>query len=304
MIINNFSEMMEYARKSGPVPVAVAVADDPETLSSLVEARAEGIITAYLVGDAPTIEAIAAGQGYDLTGMTVIHEPDHANAARKVVALVREGQAAVVVKGLLKTSELLKAVLDRENGLRDKGLLSHVAAFETSVRDQLVYVSDSGVVPYPTWEQKLQIINGAVDVVHRFGVDCPRIAILGANERVDPAMPTGAESLMVARLAQEEWKDRAVVEGPMAVDLALNPAVALAEGIDTAIPGNADILIVPNVESGNIMCKGMQYFAGARLAALIVGARAPILINSRADDATTRLHTLGMAAVWVAGYIS
>ena len=174
MIINNFSEMMEYARKFGPVPVAVAVADDPETLSSLAEARAEGIITAYLVGDAPAIEAIAEEQGYDLTGMTVIHEPDHANAARKVVALVREGQAAVVVKGLLKTSELLKAVLDRENGLRDKGLLSHVAAFETSVRDQLVYVSDSGVVPYPTWEQKLQIIHGAVDVAHRFGVDLPQ----------------------------------------------------------------------------------------------------------------------------------
>lgn len=304
MIISNFSEMMEYARKFGPVPVAVAVADDPETLSSLVEAQAEGITTAYLVGDAPAIEAIAADQGYDLTGMTIIHEVDHVMAARKVVTLVREGQAAIVVKGLLKTSDLLKAVLDRDAGLRDKGLLSHVAAFETAVRDQLVYVSDSGVVPYPTWEQKLQIIHGVVDVAHRFGVECPKIAILGANERVDPAMPTGAESLMVARLAQEEWRGRAIIEGPMALDLALNPHVAFAEGINTAIPGTADILIVPNVESGNIMCKGMQYFAGARLAALIVGARAPILINSRADDATTRLHTLGMAVVWVAGHTS
>jgi phosphate butyryltransferase len=303
MIIDSYSVMMEQARMMGPAPVAVAAADEAETLASLVEAQAEGIITPFLVGNVPAIEAISAREGFDLAGMTLLHEPDYPASARKTVALVREGTAAVVVKGQVKTADLLKAVLDRDAGLRDRGLLSHVAVFQTTVRDRLLYVSDSGVVPQPTWDQKLRIIDGAVDVAHRFGVTQPRVAILGANERVDPAMPVGVESLMVARLAQERWGDRAIVEGPMAVDLALRPEVALRESIKTAIPGTADILIVPNVESGNIMCKGMQYFAGAKLAALIVGARAPILINSRADDAETRLHCLAMAVVWASAQI-
>lgn len=298
MMIDSFSAMMERARALGPTPVAVVAADETETLASLVEAQAEGIVTPFLVGNAPAIEALAAREGFDLKGMTLIHEPEYLAAARKTVSLVREGTAAVVVKGQVKTADLLKAVLDRDTGLRDRGLLSHVAVFETAACDRLLYVSDSGVVPQPTWEQKLQIIDGAVDVAHRFGVEQPQVAILGANERVDPAMPVGVESLMVAKLAQERWGDRAIVEGPMALDLALRPDVVLKEGLKMAIPGTADILIVPNVEAGNIMCKGMQYFAGAKLAALIVGARAPILIPSRADDAETRLHCMAMAVVW------
>ncbi len=296
--IDSFAVMMEQARSLGPLPVAVAAADETETLASLVEAQAEGIITPVLVGNTPATEAIAAREGFDLSGMTLIHEPDYVAAARKTVALVREGTAAIVVKGQTKTADLLKAVLDRETGLRDRGLLCHVAVFETAVCDRLLYISDSGVVPQPTWEQKLQIIDAAVDVAHRFGVEQPKVAILGANERVDPAMPVGLESLMVARLAQERWGERAIVEGPMALDLALRPDVAAKEGVRSAVAGAADILIVPGVESGNIMCKGMQYFAGAKLAAVIVGARAPVLIPSRADDAETRLHCMAMAVVW------
>ena len=298
MIINSFAEMMERAQTLGPLPVAVAAADDPNVLASLVEARQQGIVTPYLVGDASAIEAIAAREGFDLSDMTIINETDREQTARKVVSFVREGEAAIVVKGRINTAHLLKPVLDRDKGLRDRGLLTHIAVYEAPIRSQLFYVSDSGVVLYPTWEQKLQIIRSVVDMAHRFGVEQPKVAILGANERFDLDMPVGAESLLVARLAQKEWGDRAIVEGPMGLDLALDPQLALKEGIDTAIPGTADILIVPSVEAGNIMCKGIQYFADVRLAGLIVGARVPIIINSRADDVEPRLLSLAMAVIW------
>lgn len=300
VIINSFAGMMERAQTLGPLPVAVAAADDPTVLASLVAAQQTGIVTPFLVGDESVIRAIAAREGLDLSGMTIADEADREETACKVVSMAREGKAAVVVKGQIKTADLLKPVLDRDRGLRASDLLSHVAVFETSVCTRLLYISDGGVIPRPTWEQKVQIIHNVVDITHRFGVEQPKVAVLGANERFDPGMPVGAESLIVAGLAQKEWGDRAIVEGPMGVDLALNPLVALQEGIDTDIPGTADILIMPSVEAGNIMGKGMMYFANARSAAMIVGARVPILINSRADDAETRLLSLGLAVIWAA----
>jgi phosphate butyryltransferase len=303
MTIRNFSDMMQSARELGPVPVAVAAADDPEVLASLVEGQKEGIISAHLVGDQAAIEGIAAREGYDLAGMAIIHQPSHTLAARQVVSLVREGQAAIVVKGLLKTTELLGPVLDRDEGLRASNLLTHVALFEIEGRDQLLYISDSGVVLYPTWEQKLDIIRNVVDVAHKFGLVQPRVAILGATDRVSAKTGLGVEALTLSKMAKQGWVEDAVVEGPLPVDVAVNPRAAQVKGIETAMPGTADILICSNVESGNIMAKSLQQFVGARMAGMVTGARAPIIINSRADNAETRLLSLAMTVVW-AGYRS
>jgi len=296
--IRNFDELLQTARRLGPAPVAVAAADDPEVLASLVEAQKEGIITAHLVGDQVAIEAIAAREGFDLTGMFIIHQPSHTQAARRVVALVRAGQASIVVKGLLKTTELLAPVLDRTEGLRDRDLLTHVAIIEITGRNQLLYASDSGVVLYPTWEQKLDIIRSVVALAQRFGVAEPRVAILGATDRVSIKTGLGVEALTLAKMAQQGAVKGAVVEGPLPLDVAVNPRAAQIKGITTAMPGTADILIFPDVEAGNIMCKAMQQIGGARVIGLIAGARAPIIINSRADDAETRLLSMAMAVVW------
>ena len=304
MAIANFAELIETARRIGPVPIAVAVAEDDQVLASLVEGRDEGIVAPYLVGDQDAIEAIAARDNLRIDGMPLIHEPNHRQAARRVVGLVRAGDARVVVKGLLKTTELLGPVLDHQDGLRDCGLLTHVAMFDIPGRNRLLFISDGGVVLYPTWEQKLEIIRNAVHTAHRFGVAEPRVAILGASERVSGETSLGVEQLVVAKMASQGWVEDAIVEGPLPLDVAIVPDAASIKGISTAMPGTADILIVPTVEAGNIVCKALQYFSGLPAPGIVVGARAPVIINSRADDAHTRLISSAMAVVWSEGKLS
>ena len=295
MKIANFEELVEAARARGPTRVAVAAAHDPEVLLSVDKAAKLGLATGYLVGDWPAIEALVAQYDLDISPMAVIHEPDVARAARRVVALVREGQADVVVKGHLPTDILLKAILERELGLRDRRLLSHVSVFQLPGLERFIFLSDAGVVLYPTVYQKLEIIQGAVEVAHRFGLECPKVAILAATEIIHPHIPASFEALALARMAEQGWIEGAVVDGPLALDSALSAEAAQMKGIESAVAGQADILIVPDIESGNIAAKSFLYFAHGRMAGLVIGARAPIVVNSRADSADNRLLSLAMA---------
>lgn len=297
MNITTFDELTTTARQAGPVPIAIAAAHDPEVLKAVDRAQREGIAAATLVGDWPAIEAYAAQTGADLGETTIVHEPNARLAAGHVVRLARDGQAAVVVKGQVKTAVLLRAALNRDIGIRGRGLLSHVGLFELPGMERLIYLSDSGVVVYPDVYQKLEIINNVVAVAHRFGVERPRVAILAASETVHPKIPASIDALALAKMAEQGWVEGAVVDGPLGLELAIDPRAAALEGSDSPIAGLADVLIVPNVEAGNIVAKGLLYFAHARMAGLVVGARVPIVISSRADSAETRYLSLAMAAV-------
>jgi phosphate butyryltransferase len=298
--IRKLVDMINIARQVGPVPVAVAAAHDPEVLRAVDQAHRDGMIEATLVGDWPAIEAYAAQVDADLTGVNVLHEPDPQRAARQVVELARNGQASVVVKGQVKTSDLLGVALNRHVGIRGQRILSHVGIFELPGMDRLIYLSDSGVVVYPDVYQKLEIINNVVRVAHLFGVEEPRVAILAASETVHPKIQASIDALALSRMAEQGWVAGAVVDGPLGLDLAISPRAAEMEGSDSPIAGMADVLIVPNVEAGNIVAKGLQYFAHARMAGLVVGARVPIIISSRADSAETRYLSLAMAAILAA----
>lgn len=296
MVVENFSQMIELARNKGPKRVAVAAAHDPEVLLSFEEARRAGLeISGYLVGDAHAIEEIARQEGVSLADFEIIHEPETSRAARTVVLLAREGKADIVIKGQLKTAELLSTALNKEIGLRDKTLMTHVGIFEIPGMHKLIYISDSGVVPYPDVYQKLEIIRNAVEVAHRFGLEMPKVAILAATEAVHPKIPASIDALALAKMAEQGWVEGAIVDGPMALDTAISEYSARVKGIKSPVAGQADILIVPNVEAGNIMAKGILYFARARMAGHVVGAKVPILINSRADEAETRFLSLAMA---------
>jgi phosphate butyryltransferase len=297
MKIDSFDEMVAAARRVGPVPMAVAAAHDPEVIRAIGQAQKEGMVEATLVGDWPAMEAYAAQTGVDLGQATVIHQPDSQQAARQVVALARDGQTGVVVKGQIKTSELLSAALNRHIGIRGRGLLTHVGIFELPGMDRLIYLSDSGVVVYPDVYQKLDIINNVVSVAHLFGVAEPRVAILAASETVHPKIPASIDALALAKMAEQGWVEGAIVDGPLGLELAISPKAASLEESDSPIAGLADVLIVPNVEAGNIVAKGLLYFAHARMAGLVVGARVPIIISSRADSAETRYLSLAMAAI-------
>lgn len=297
MAIRTLDEMVAEARGLGPVTAAVAAAADPEVLVAMDEAEREGLAHSVLVGDAPRIERLRAELGLTLAHAEVVHEPEVHRAAAQAVALAREGQAQIVVKGQLKTGDLLGAALDRERGLRDRRLLAHVGIFEVPGFDRLIYVSDSGVVLYPDIYQKLEILRMAVDVAHRFGLQEPKVAILSASELVHPEMRSSVEALALAKMAEQGWVEGAVVEGPLTLDVAVSPAAAEAKGIKGAVAGQADLLIVPGVEAGNTMAKAIQYFGGGRMAGLVVGAKVPIIINSRADTAETRFLSLAMAVI-------
>jgi phosphate butyryltransferase len=305
MKITTFDELIAAARQSGPrwgsgagpVPIAVAAAHDPEVLKAVEQAQQEGMVRATLVGDWPAIEAYAAQTGVNLDGAIFVHEPDVRLAARRVVQMARDGQAGAVVKGQIKTAELLTVALNRDIGIRGRGLLTHVGLFELPGIDRLIYLSDSGVVIDPDVYQKLEIINNVVAVAHLFGVAEPQVAILAASETVHPKIPASIDALALAKMAEQGWVEGAVVDGPLGLELAIDPRAASLEGCDSPIAGRADVLIVPNVEAGNIVAKGLLYFAHARMAGLVVGAQVPIIINSRADSAETRYLSLAMAAV-------
>ena len=300
MTIQTFDQLLSAAKANGPRRMAIVAAHDPEVLVSVDEAQRQGIAAATLIGDATAIEAIASARGLALDNTEIVHETDEVLAARKAVALAREGQADVVVKGQLKTTELLGAVLDRHTGVRDKKLLTHVGIFEIPGYDRLLYVSDSGVVLYPNIWQKLEIIRNVVDVAHRLGLDEPKIAIIAAFEIVHPKSTASIDALALARMATEGWVKGAIVDGPLALDLAISPESARIKQARSPIAGKADILIVSSVATGNIAAKAMQYFGKARMAGLVVGAKVPIVINSRADNAETRLLSMALAAVLAA----
>jgi phosphate butyryltransferase len=299
--ITNFDEMISFARRHGPIRVAVAAAHDPEVLTSIDQAQREGIVQATLVGDWPAIEAYAAQTGADLSNVILIHEPDPIRAAQRVVDMARNHQIEVVVKGQIKTAELLGTALNRHVGIRGQGLLTHVGIYELPGIDRLIYLSDAGVVVYPDVYQKLEIINNAVAVAHLFGIRQPKVAILAASETVHPKIPASIDALALAKMAEQGWVKGAVVDGPLSFEVAISPRAAQLEESTSPIAGMADVLIVPNVEAGNLVGKGFSYFGGARMAGLVVGARVPIIINSRADGAETRYLSLAMAVGLTAG---
>lgn len=299
MIISTFAQMVEQAQKNGPVRAAVAAAAHKEVLQAMVQAHQMGIIEATLVGDERLIYQIAEENGLNLAGITVLNEPEPKRAVFDVVSLAAQARADVIVKGNIKTDELLIAALRREGGIRERRLLTHVGIFEIPRMDRLIYISDSGVVVRPDIYQKVEIIQNAVDVAHCFGLERPRVAILSATEDVDPSLPVSIESLTISRMARDGWVEGAVVDGPMSLDVAISPHSARVKNVSGPVAGRADILIVPDVVSGNIMAKSIQYFGQGKMAGLVVGARVPILISSRADTAETRFLSLAMAAIIV-----
>jgi phosphate butyryltransferase len=302
MIPLNLDQLIERARALPVCRMVVAAAHERQVLRSVEQAQKMGVATAVLIGDAVQIEHIAVENDLALRQVAIEDQPDERLAAEWAMAWVREGKADMVVKGQIKTSLFLRAALDREHGIRDRDnharrLLSHVGLFQVPSMQRLFFMSDSGVVLYPTTMQKLIIMQNVIHVAHRLGLDRPRVAILAANEHVHPARPTGIEALLLARMASEGWIEGAIVDGPMPLDVALDPEAARRRGIGGEVAGRADVVIVASVEAGNIAAKAMQYLGRGEMAGLVVGARVPILINSRADDATTRLRSVAMAAL-------
>ncbi len=292
-MIKTMEQLIEKARQQKTMKLAVAAAQDAEVLKAVDEALGLGIAEPVLVGDEEKINEIATGLGIDAGKFRIIDKPDFEEAAREAVSLVSSGKADFVMKGILGTADLLKAVLDKEIGLRGKNLLSHVMVYQVPAYHKMLILTDGGMNIAPDVEQKKQIIENALEVSRSLGCEDAKVAVLTAVEKVNPKM----QATMDAQALKEMHFDGAIVDGPLSFDLAISREAAEHKGINSPVAGEADILLVPVIEVGNGIGKCMTYFGNARSAGIVMGATAPIVLVSRADTHEAKLNSIALGSV-------
>ena len=297
MAITTFAQLMEEAREVGPKTVAIAAAQEKEILLAAQDAEAQELCECVLVGDRAAIKEIAQENSIDIRRIMVIHEPKPKQAARKVMELVHLGHAQMAMKGGIETGDFLRAALDKEVGLRVGRLLTHVGIFEIPGFDRLIFISDAGVVVAPTMEQKIEIVQNAIYVAQRLGVEQPRVAILAATEMVNPKIPTTLDAANLSKMADRGQIRGGLIDGPLALDNAISLESAQIKGIKSDVAGRADILIPPDVEAANVLAKAITYFAKGNMAGVVVGGKSPIIVASRSDPHQTKLVSMALGVL-------
>ncbi|MFQ5811774.1 MAG: bifunctional enoyl-CoA hydratase/phosphate acetyltransferase [Anaerolineae bacterium] len=297
MAITTFAQLMEEAKKVGPKTVAIAAAQEKEVLLAAQDAETQDLCECILVGDRAAITDIAQENSIEIRRMMIIHEPKPKQAARKVMELVRLGHAQMAMKGKIETGDFLRAALDREVGLRVGRLLTHVGIFEIPTFDRLIFVSDAGVVVAPTMEQKIEIVQNAIYVAQRLGVEQPKVAILAATEMVNPKIPTTLDAANLSKMADRGQIRGGLIDGPLALDNAISLESARIKGIKSKVAGQADVLIPPDVEAANVLAKAITYFAKGHMAGVVVGGKSPIIVASRSDPHETKLVSMALGVL-------
>lgn len=298
MILKNLDELLAAAQATEPKPMAVAAAADTEVLEAIKMAQEHGLIKGILVGEKEKILELAQSIGLELEDEQIEDEQDPVAIARRTMELMVQGKAEFLMKGLIGTSTLLKALLDKEFGLRRDRLLSHCSVMDLGL-DRLVIMTDGAMNIAPDLEKKVQIVANAVEVAHGLGIEKPRVAPLAAVEVVNPDMPATLEAAALSKMADRGQIKGAIVDGPLALDNAVDREAARQKGIDSPVAGEADILLMPDIEAGNVFYKAMLYLARRRAASVVVGARVPVVLTSRADDAETKLVSIALGKLIV-----
>lgn len=300
-MIRTLSEVLEMAKVRGPKTVAVACAQDEDALLAVDNARKNGIITAILVGDLEKIRQIAEAHAIDLSAYECIDIADLTEASRKAVELVSTGKAHLVMKGLVDTAIILKAVLDKEIGLRTGNALSHVAVFDLHAHyHKLLLVTDAAMNIAPDLATKKQIIENAVIVSKALDVETPKVAVLCAKEKVEPKMPATVEARELQEMNERGEIAGCLVGGPLALDNAVSLEAAKLKKITHPVAGDADILLCPTIEAGNVLYKSLGFLTAADSAGIIVGAKAPVILTSRADSEAAKLNSIALGVLMAA----
>ncbi|KUO77303.1 MAG: phosphate butyryltransferase [Clostridia bacterium BRH_c25] len=298
-MIRTFDEIIKAAKEQGPKIIAVAAAQDIEVLRAVNRAKDLGIADAVLVGDKDEIVKASKDCGVDINKFEVIDIKEKSEACRKAVELVSTGKAHIVMKGLVDTSLILKAVLDEKIGLRTGNVLSHVAVFDVPGYDRLFYVTDAAMNIAPDLMQKKQIIENAVQVANALGNDNPKVAMLAAVEKINPKMQATLDAAELVRMNEAGELAGCTLGGPFALDNAISVEASRHKGITHPVAGYADILMVPVIEAGNILYKSMVFFARAKNAGIIVGAKVPVVLTSRADSDEAKLNSIAIGVLMV-----
>ena len=298
MTIHNLDFLMDLCASGRKMTIAVACPYGDDALAAVCAARDRNLVNSVLVGDAEKIRVLAEKDGLSLDGIEIVDEKTDDLAVEKSVKMVSGGDADLLMKGLVKTATLLKSVLNKEWGLRAGSLLSHLFLPEITVMGGRIFgLTDGGMNMYPDLQTKVGIIENAVECYHKIGVACPMIAALAAVEVVNPDMACTLDAAALAKMSDRGQIKGCVVDGPFALDNAVSEEAAKTKGIRSPVAGNADILLVPNIECGNLVGKVMTYLAKERGAGVVLGARKPIVLTSRFDSMETKLLSIALGAV-------
>lgn len=292
-MIRHFETILEEARKSQGVRIAVANGANDEVLEAVDMAHREGIVEAILVGDSLKTKEIMQQHGINPDEYTFVEASSLQECAQKAVQLVHDGKAQILMKGLVDTGILMKEVLNKEYGLRKSSLLSHVAVQEVPRYHKLLVITDAAMNIAPNVEQKAEIIRNAMQVTRALQIEEPKVALLAAKEKVDEKMPCTVD----AKALKEMDFPGAIVDGPFALDNAVSKESARIKGLDSSVAGDADILLAPDIEAGNILYKTLNFLVDTKGAGILVGAASPIVLTSRADDEPTKLHSIALAVL-------
>ena len=296
-MIRTMQEIVDAAAAGSRCSMAVACAADKAVLEAVCAAEEKGLISPILVGDKAEILRIALENGLKIKEDSIVDIPDKAEACQEAARLTGEGRASLIMKGMVDTSYIMKAVLNKDNGLRTGRVLSHVAAIEVGGYDHLFMVTDSALNIAPDLSQKVHIAENAAEAAHALGIDEPKVAVLCAVEKVNPKMQCTLDAAELKKMNEEGAITGCVIDGPLALDNAVSPEAAKHKGIESRVAGNADILLVPEIEAGNMLNKAMEHFAHGKKAGVIMGAKVPVVLVSRATSAESKMYSIALGSL-------
>lgn len=292
-----YQRLIDACKALPPTPTAVAHPCDASSLEGAMEAAKLGLIVPILCGPRDRIVAAAAAAGVDISGVEIVDAEHSVAAAAAAVQLVREGRAEALMKGSLHTDELMGAVVRRETGLRTARRVSHCFVMDVPGHEQALIITDAAINIAPTLEDKVDILQNAIDLAHAMGVKDVRVAILSAMETINPKVPSTLEAAALCKMVDRHQITGAIVDGPLALDNAIDLEAARIKKIDSPVAGRANVLLVPDLEAGNMLAKSLSFLAGADSAGIVLGARVPIILTSRADSVLSRLASCAVAVM-------
>jgi phosphate butyryltransferase len=296
-MITRLQQLVDLARENPPTRVAVAAAAHRLVLQSVQRALTLGLVVPLLVGREEDIREQAEAIGWELADEQIVSTATNKAAAEAAVDLVRQGEADVLMKGYLHTDEMLRAVLQHERGLRTDRLLSHVFVLEVPTYHKLLLITDAAININPDITQKASITQNAVDLARQLGVERPKVAALSSVETINPTIPSTVHAACLSKMAERGQIKGAIVDGPLAFDNAISAEAASDKGINSPVSGDVDVVVVPDLDAGNILYKNLEYLASARMAGIVMGASAPVVLTSRSDPPRARVYSLALAGL-------
>lgn len=298
MAITRLEQIFEVLKSKSKKRLVAAYANDAHTIEAISNAIDKGIIEGILVGDDATIHSACAKLNINADKFRIIHEPNEAKAATKAVSVINAGEADLLMKGLVSTDKYMKAILNKETGLMNPGaILSHVTVIENPIYPKLLIVGDVAIIPLPEFKQKVAILNYLIKTAHALNIEMPKVAVISATEQMLAGIPSSAEAAMLAKMAERGQIKGAYVDGPLALDTAIDKESAGIKKLSGPVAGDADCLLFPNIETGNVFYKTNTKLAGAELGAFVAGARVPCVLSSRGDSSLTKLYSIALAAL-------